>query len=88
MISLPLPPEIEQRIEQLSDVEKKALSVMIQAFLTQPDSKNFPEIGLIGPPLSANELEQLAASMEADNDLLNEPEAEAYLTHLKSSWSK
>ena len=88
MISLPLPPEIEQLIEQLSDKEKKALSAMIQAFLTQPDSKKFSEISLEGPALSASDLEKLAAGMEADNDLLNEPEAEAYLARLKSSWSK
>ena len=88
MISLPLSPETEQLIEQLSEVEKKALSAMIQAFLAQPDSKNFSEIGLAGSPLSAGDLEKLAAGMEADKDLLNEPEAEAYLARLKSSWSK
>jgi hypothetical protein len=36
MISLPLPPETEQLIVRLSDNEKQALSILIQAFVTQP----------------------------------------------------
>jgi hypothetical protein len=36
MISLPLPPETEQLILKLSDKEKNALSVIIQAFVARP----------------------------------------------------
>lgn len=36
MISLPLPPDTEKLIAQLSDDEKKALSTMIWAFVNRP----------------------------------------------------
>jgi hypothetical protein len=36
MISLPISPETEKLIERLPEKEKKTLSLLIQAFVTQP----------------------------------------------------
>lgn len=43
MISLPLPPETEQLIMRLSDKEKNALALMIQAFVARP-KRTMPQV--------------------------------------------
>jgi hypothetical protein len=43
MISLPIPIEAEQLIVKLSDQEKKALSVIIQAFVARP-KRTMPQV--------------------------------------------
>ena len=88
MISLPLPSETERLIELLSEQEKKTLSMIIQAFVAQPTSNNFPDISLPGSALSPDDLEKLAAGMEADQNFLSEERSEAYLAQLKTTWSK
>ena len=62
--------------------------MIIQTFVAQPKSTNFPDIALPGPALSPDDLEKLAAGMEADQDFLNEDRSEAYLAQLKTTWSK
>ena len=88
MISLPLPPETEKLIDQLSGEEKKKLSFLIQQFIHRAKSTKFPAIALPGPSLSNEELESLAAEMETDQDFVSEVNAPAYLAQLKSAWSK
>jgi hypothetical protein len=43
MTSLPLPPETEQLIMRLSDKEKSALVLMIQAFVARP-KRTMPQV--------------------------------------------
>ncbi len=43
MISLPIPPETEQLIMRLSDKEKSALALMIQAFVARP-KRTMPQV--------------------------------------------
>jgi hypothetical protein len=88
MISLPLPSETEQFIAQLSEREKKTLSIFIQAFVKQFKPTAFPDISLPGPSLTPEEIEKLAVAMEADDDFLNESESIEFLSQLKSGWSK
>jgi hypothetical protein len=88
MISLPLPPETEKLIEQMSKQEKENLTALIQFFVTRTTSTKFPDLALSGPALSNEELELLATEMEADQDFVSEPKAVAYLAQLKSAWSK
>jgi hypothetical protein len=78
--------------EQTSPIEPQAalsaLQGVVEISSVSDEQMDSMELSLPGPALTPQAIEELAASMEADQDFLSEQESEKYLLQLKSAWRK